>query len=169
MAPGAAAINAVVAAAHQAVDALVHVAMTDTETVKIAERAGRLYVSMRSLSGDDKPRPFTTAPTARCRAMHDVYRAALDASIEATQELDVIALSIRGPSMALALARAAASDQSHRRIWLDIDELHDPPLAEATYFQRQPRIYRRGRVPGTSHHRPPGFRPGYPAPRHGNR
>jgi hypothetical protein len=63
LAPGPAAVNAVVAAAHQAVDALVHVAMTDIETLKAADQAGRLYITMRSLSGDDKPR---AAPRSSC-------------------------------------------------------------------------------------------------------
>jgi cell wall assembly regulator SMI1 len=134
LAPGPAAVNAVMAAAHQAVDALVHVAITDIETVKAADQAGRLYVSMRSLSGDDKPRPFATAPAARYRAIHDAYRTVLDASIEAARELDVIALATGAPSTALALARAATSVQAHRRIRLDHDNLRDPLPTGSTFF-----------------------------------
>jgi hypothetical protein len=44
------AISAVVTAAHQAVDALARMAMTDIEAVTAAEDAGRLYVPTRSLS-----------------------------------------------------------------------------------------------------------------------
>ena len=134
LAPGPAAVNAVVAAAHQAVDALVHVAMTDIQTIKAADQAGRLYVTMRSLSGDDKPRPYATAPAERYRTIHNAYRAALNASIKAAQELDLIALTAGAPSTALALARAATSVQAHRRIRLDHDNLRDPPPTGSTFF-----------------------------------
>src|SRR6266704_2351085 len=43
LAPGANALNSVVAAVHQAVDALTRVAMTDIQAVEAADRAGRLY------------------------------------------------------------------------------------------------------------------------------
>lgn len=142
LAPGSAAVSAVLAAAHQAVDALAHVAMTDIATLKAADRAGRLYVSTRSLSGDDIPRPYVIAPVSRYRAMRDAYRAALDASIEAAQQLDVIALAARAPSMTLALARAAVPVQAHRRIRLDPGRLDDPQPASPAFF-RNSRAYTR--------------------------
>ena len=76
--------------------------MTDIEAVEAAEQAGRLYVPTRSLSDDyNVPRPFTSAPAARCRALQDAYRFALDASTEAAQALDELSVAARGPSMAL--------------------------------------------------------------------
>ena len=135
LAPSPAAINSVVTAAHQAVDALARVAITDIEAVKVAEQAGRLYVPTRTLSGDDVPRRFATAPTARCRAMQDAYRAALDASTEAAQVLDVLTVATRAPSMALALARAATPTQSHRRIRLYNDDTHDRLPADTAPFR----------------------------------
>jgi len=134
LAPGAAAINSVMAAAHHAVDALARVAMTDIEAVGAAERAGRLYVPMWSLPDDyNVPRPFTTAPTARCRALKDAYRAAQNASIRAAQALDELTAAADAPSMALGLARAAASAQSHRRNRLDEDDVDDRLLADTPF------------------------------------
>ena len=100
--------------------------MTDIEAVKAADHAGRLYVPTRSLPEDENvPRPFAPAPTARFRAVRDAYQAALDASIQAAQVLDTLTVATRAPSMPLALARAAASVQSHRRIRLDNAETSD--------------------------------------------
>ncbi len=118
----------VLAAAHQAVDALACVAMTDLKAVEAADRAGRLYVPTRLLSEhDDVPRRFATAPIAQFRALQNAYRAALDASIAARLALDELTVAARAPSMTLALARAAASDQSPRRSRPDNDSLIDPP------------------------------------------
>jgi len=134
LAPGAAAVNSVAAAAHQAVDALARVAMTDLEAVEAADRAGRLYVPTRSLSADyNVPRPFAPAPAARFRVLRDAYRAAVEASIEAAHVLDELTVAARGPSMALALARAAASVQSHRRSRLDKDDPRDPLPADTPF------------------------------------
>jgi hypothetical protein len=134
LAPGAAAVNSIVAAAHQAVDALARVAMTDLEAVEAADRAGRLYAPTRSLpAGYDVPRPFAPAPAARFRELRDAYRAALDASIEAAHALDELTVAVRGSSMALALARAAASVQSHRRSRLDQGDLQVPLDADTPF------------------------------------
>ena len=133
LAPGPAAINAVIAAAHQATDALARVAMTDIEAARAADRAGRLYVPTRSLPEDeDVPRPFAPAPAARFRALHGAYQAAVDASMQAALVLDTLTVATRAPSMPLALARAAASVQSHRRIRLDDDGLNDALPADTT-------------------------------------
>jgi hypothetical protein len=135
LAAGSAAITSVVAAAHQAVDALTRVAITDTEAVDAADRAGRLYVPTRSLPEDENvPRPFAIAPAARYRVLHDAYRAALDASMQAAHLLDKLTVVMRGPSMPLALARVAASFQSHRRIRIDNDNLTHALPADTTPF-----------------------------------
>ena len=118
LAPGANALNSVVAAVHQAVDAaLTRVAMADIQAVEAADRAGRLYVPTRSVAADyDVPRPFVPAPLDRFLALKDAYQAALNASMGAAQVLDELAVAARAPSVALALARAAASVQPPRRV-----------------------------------------------------
>ena len=135
LASGPAAITSVVAAAHQAVDALARVAMTDIEAVKAADRAGRLYVPTRSLPEDENvPRPFAPASAARYRTLQDAYQAALDANMKTAQVLDKLTVATRAPSMPLALARTAASVQSHRRIRLDNDGLDEAVPAGTTPF-----------------------------------
>ena len=135
LASGPAAITSVVAAAHQAVDALAQVATTDIEAVKAADRAGRLYVPTRSLPEDENvPRPFAPASAARYRTLQDAYQAALDANMKAAQVLDKLTVATRAPSMPLALARTAASVQSHRRIRLDNDGLDEALPAGTTPF-----------------------------------
>lgn len=116
LAPGTDAVVTVVAAVHHSVDALARLAEADMHAVETAERSGRLYVPTRSLSEDyDVPRPFATAPVARCQALHQAYRVALDASVRAARALDELSLAASAPSKALALARTAAPAQSRRR------------------------------------------------------
>jgi hypothetical protein len=135
LAPGPAAVPCIVSAAHQAVDALARVAMTDIEAVTTADHAGRLYVPTRSLpAGENVPRPFAPAPAARYLELQDAYQAALDASMQAAQVLDTLTIVTKAPSMPLALARAAASVQSHRRIRLGNVDTNDAPPDKATPF-----------------------------------
>jgi hypothetical protein len=115
LAPGTSAVAAVVAAVHQSVDALARLAKADMNAVEAADQAGRLYVPTRSLPEDyDVPRPFATAPVSRCRVLHEAYRVALNASVQAARALDELSIATGAPSKALALARAAASAQSRR-------------------------------------------------------
>ena len=89
---------------------------SDMDAVGAAGQAGRLYVPTRSLPEDyDVPHPFATAPVSRCQVLHEAYRAALDASVQAARALDELSIAAAAPSKALALARAAASAQSSRR------------------------------------------------------
>ena len=116
MAPGTDAVTTVIAAVHQSVDALARLAKADMDAVEAADQAGRLYVPTRSLPEDyDVPRPFATAPVSRCQVLHEAYRVALDASVQAARALDELSVAAAAPSKALALARAAASAQSSRR------------------------------------------------------
>ena len=109
-------VATVVAAVHQSVDALARLAKADMDAVEAAGQAGRLYVPTRSLPEDyDVPRPFATAPVSRCQVLHEAYRVALDASVQAARALDELSIAAAAPSKALALARAAASAQSIRR------------------------------------------------------
>ena len=135
LARGPAAVTSVVAAAHQAVDALVRVAVTDIEAVRVADHAGRLYVPTWSLPEDENvPRPFAPAPMVRFRALQDAYRAALDASVAAVHVLDKLTLATRAPSIPLALARAATSVQTHSRIRLANVDTNDALPDKATPF-----------------------------------
>ena len=116
LAPETVAITTVIAAVHQSVDALARLAKADMDAVGAAGRAGRLYVPTRSLPEEyDVPRPFATAPVSRCQVLHEAYRVALDASVQAARALDELSIAAAAPSKALALARAAASAQSSRR------------------------------------------------------
>ena len=113
MAPRAADVTAVMAAAHQAIDALAVVAKADGQAVDAASAAGRLYVPTRSLPGEyDVPRPFAPAPLTRCQVLHEAYGVALDATLMAARALDELAVAAGAPSKVLALARAAALLQS---------------------------------------------------------
>ena len=116
LAPGAADFKAVIAAAHQAIDAVALIAKADGQAVESAAAAGRLYVPTRSLPGEyDVPRPFAPAPVTRCRVLHEAYGVALDATIMASRALDELSLAAGTPSKVLALARAAAPAQVHQR------------------------------------------------------
>ena len=115
LAPETDAVTTVIAAVHQSVDALARLAKADMDAVEAADQAGRLYVPTRLLPEDyDVPRPFATAPVSRCQVLHEAYRAALDASVQAARALDELSVTAGTPSKMLALARAAASAQSRR-------------------------------------------------------
>ncbi len=116
LAPETGVVTTVIAAVHQSVDALARLAKADMNAVGAAGQAGRLYVPTRSLPEEyDVPRPFATAPVSRCQVLHEAYRVALDASVQAARALDELSIAAAAPSKALALARAAASAQSSRR------------------------------------------------------
>jgi hypothetical protein len=70
----------------------------------------------------------------RFRALQDAYQAALDASVAAVHVLDKLTVATRAPSMPLALARAAASVQTHRRIRLANIDTDDALPDKATPF-----------------------------------
>jgi hypothetical protein len=61
------------------------------------------------------PLAYAPAPLDRFLALRDAYRAALNAGTKAARVLDELAVTARAPSMALALARAAASVRPPRR------------------------------------------------------
>jgi hypothetical protein len=128
LAPDADAIRAVVAAVHQAVDALAGLAIIDLKAVTAADRARRLYVPSRLVpEHDDVTRRFVTAPAVQLRALQDAYQEARNASIMARLPLDEITIAARAPSMPLALARAAAFDQASRGSQPDDNDFLNPP------------------------------------------
>jgi hypothetical protein len=102
-------VAAVVAAVHQAADALTQVAAADRAAVTAADSAGHLYVRTRSLpDGYDVPRPYATPPADRTRPLLDAYQAAVEASSQATSALAALAVATDAPSGTLALARVAS-------------------------------------------------------------
>jgi hypothetical protein len=117
MAPDADAVRVVIAAVHQAVDAIAVVAETDGDAVVTASAAGRLYVPTRSLPAykKDVPRPFAPAPVTRRQALQKTYDVALHASRKAADALGELAIAAEAPSRVLAFARAATAAQSNRR------------------------------------------------------
>ena len=150
LAPGTGAVVTVVAAVHQSVDALARVAQADRDAVNAAGHAGRLYVPTRSLPEDyDIPRPFATAPVPRCQVLHEAYRVALEASVQAARALDELSITTGAPSKALALARAASPAQSRRRGSQprpDDGTPGDPPLSGTPFTRSRTATGRPGPV-----------------------
>jgi hypothetical protein len=115
MAPDADAVRVVIAAVHQAVDAMAVVAEADGDAVVTASTAGRFYVPTRSLPAHkDVPRPFAPAPVTRCQALQKTYDVAQHASRKAAEALGELAIAAEAPSRVLAFAREAALVQSNR-------------------------------------------------------
>jgi hypothetical protein len=116
MAPDTDAVRVVIAAVHQAVDAMAVVAEADGDAVVTAAAAGRFYVPTRSLPAyKDVPRPCAPAPVSRRQALQKTYDVALHASRKAAEALGELAITAQAPSRVLAFARAAALAQSNRR------------------------------------------------------
>lgn len=106
-------LPAVVAAAHQACDALVQLAAADHEQIWQAVRAGRLYSPTRTLPEKaDIPHPFGRAPRSRVNLLLDTYRKAHQASAQTTAAVAEVAEAVRAPSTVLAAARAATQATS---------------------------------------------------------
>jgi hypothetical protein len=102
-------VAAVVAAVHQAADALTQVAAADRAAVTATDSAGHLYVRTRSLpDGYDVPRPYATPPADRTRPLLAAYQAAVEASSQAVSALAALAIVTDAPSGTLALARVAS-------------------------------------------------------------
>jgi len=150
LAPETDAVTTLIAAVHQSVDALARLAKADMDAVEAAGRAGRLYVPTRSLPEEyDVPRPFATAPVSRCQVLHEAYRVALDASVQAARALDELSIAAGAPSKALALARAAASAQSRRagsQPRPDDGIPGDPPLSDTPFTHSRAATGRPGPV-----------------------
>lgn len=102
-------LPAVVAAAHQACDALVQLAAADHQQICQAARAGRLHSPTRTLPDtSDIPHPFGRTPRDRVRLLLASYQKACETSAQATEAVAGVAQAVRAPSTVLAAARAAA-------------------------------------------------------------
>jgi hypothetical protein len=110
LAPDAATARAVLAAVHQAADALAVLADRDLAAVANADAAGRLYVPTRQLPLKyDVPRPYGPAPSERVAELKTAYASTISAAHTATEHLADIATTTHAPSRVLALARHATS------------------------------------------------------------
>ena len=96
----------VLAAVHQAADAISRVAATDQEAVIAAAAENRVHVPVRLLSDKyDIPRPYTLAPRVHTDALLTAYGTAAQAATCVVTALDDLAAVVGGPSSLLAAAR----------------------------------------------------------------
>ncbi len=99
-------VRMVVAALHQAADALAVTAAADRASVWAAFRANRLYVPTRTV--DDRaniPRRFAPAPEERVDLLIAAYQPVIAASRQAASVLGDLAVKTKAQSRPLALAR----------------------------------------------------------------
>jgi hypothetical protein len=125
--PGPAGAAMIVAAVHEAADALACVAAAELQAVEAASRAGRLYVPTRSLPERyDVPRQFGNATPDGVLPLLFAYRQAASASLGAARALDAVAVTLGAPSHILAAARAAV-DPAHDTSapWSETGQLPD--------------------------------------------
>jgi hypothetical protein len=126
-------VIAVLAAVHQAADAVSRVAATDQEAVITAAADNRLYVPVRLLSDKyDIPHPYTLAPPTYTQALLTAYDTTVQTASSVTTALDDLAAAIGAPSSLLAATR-----QARAPAWPQPRQLHDqeqapqPPLVGA--------------------------------------
>ena len=113
LAPGPRESRAVVAAVHQAAEALTQIAAAGHSQIRGAAQAGRLLVPTRSLPDRfDIPHPFAPAPGDRVDDLLGAYDTARTLSAQATAVVATIAAEVDAPSHILTLARAATGPDS---------------------------------------------------------
>ena len=113
LAPAAGELRAVLAAVHNATDAITRIAAQDQHAVQAAATGRHLYVPTRLVPARyTTPHPYSPAPSARVNALLADYDHAASACAKATTALDDLALTADAPSRPLVLARrfAQASD-----------------------------------------------------------
>jgi hypothetical protein len=99
-------IISVLAAVHQAGDAISRVAATDQQAVIAAAAENRVYVPVRLLSDKyDIPRPYTPAPREHTDALLAAYDTAAKAASCVATALDDLAAAVDAPSSLLAATR----------------------------------------------------------------
>jgi len=110
LAPGPAELSEIASALHYAADSLAHAARADLDTVGTAGRAGRLYVTTRSLSARyDVPRPYADAPRDRIADALAVYADAADTSQVMLRSAGDVAAAVDAPSLVLSAADRATA------------------------------------------------------------
>jgi hypothetical protein len=110
LAPGPAVLAEVASALHYAADSLARAARTDLDTVGTAGRAGRLYVTTRSLPAHyDVPRPYADAPRDRIADALAVYADAAGTSWAMLRSAGDVAAAVDAPSLVLSAADQATA------------------------------------------------------------
>jgi hypothetical protein len=110
LAPGPAALAEVASAMHYAADSLARAARTELDTVGAAGRAGRLYVTTRSLPADyDVPRPYADAPRDRIAGALAAYADAAETSRAMLRSAGDVAAAVDAPSLVLSAADQATA------------------------------------------------------------
>ncbi len=109
-------LGTVLAAVHQAADAIIRVAVEDREAARTAAADRRLFVPTRLMpDGCDIPYQYTPAPRLRSEALILSYDAAIEASTHSVTALDDLAARLAAPSQMLATARRVSPPaQAHR-------------------------------------------------------
>ena len=98
----------VVGAIHHLAETSARLAAADLDGVRLAGRAGRLYVPTRTLPEEyDVPYRFGNATPADIRDLLDAYGSAVGAAGQALTALDRIAITLEAPSRVLVAARVA--------------------------------------------------------------
>ena len=101
-------IPVVLAAVHDAADAVIRVGACDREAIRAAAAHTGLFVPTRLLPSDyNVPRPFTPAPGQTIDALLASYDTAINASTCAATILDGLAIATGAPTRVLAAIRAA--------------------------------------------------------------
>jgi hypothetical protein len=110
LAPGPAALTEIASALHYAADSLARAARTDLDTVGTAGRAGRLYVTTRSLPAHyDVPRPYAGAPRDRIADALAVYADTADTCQAMLRSAGDVAAAVDAPSLVLSAADQATA------------------------------------------------------------
>ena len=108
LAPDIGRATMVVGAVHHLAEALARLAAADLDGVRLAGRAGRLYVPTRTLPEEyDVPYRFGNATPADLRDLLDAYGSAAGAAGQALTALDRVAITLEAPSRVLVAARTA--------------------------------------------------------------
>jgi hypothetical protein len=110
LAPGPAALTEIASALHYAADSLARAARTDLDTVGTAGRAGRLYVTTRSLPAHyDVPRPYADAPRDRIADALAVYADTAETCQAMLRSAGDVAAAVDAPSLVLSAADQATA------------------------------------------------------------
>ena len=108
LAPDIARATMVMGAIHHLAEALARLAAADLDGVRLAGRAGRLYVPTRTLPEEyDVPYRFGNATPADLRDLVGAYGSAVGAAGQARAALDRVAIALEAPSRVLVAARGA--------------------------------------------------------------
>lgn len=106
LAPAAQDLTAVLAAVHQAIDAITRAGAEDQDAVRTASADNRLYLLTRLMPAEcDIPRPYGPAASSRTRELLTSYNTATAASTRAASSLDDLAVALDTPTWTLAALR----------------------------------------------------------------